>query len=740
MNTVLRPLAVLYGYVSEQGSLKFLDRKDVIEIQDHVKEIQAILKHCNGSASLDEIRQKVSEIDEETFEGIIESCLQEGILVDSAQLFKQFHRDSENPPMFGHELSAAEVQKLSRQIRKAPTGVVVGSSTTSLTVSRMREIASVRKSTRSFSKQPVEIDLLLSLLGTMYSTGNNRPTPSAGGLYPMRVLMATADSSQKLSSVLHEYNTITGELVQTGRSISGEQLSRCLDTASALNGIVIFVVCDLPRVTAKYANRGYRLALIEAGHIAQNAYLFAAEQGLAVLELSSFQDKITAEFLGIDYPQEVVLTALVVGYEAPEEKPQFSSRDAYLLHDLKEVLTGPEVGKPVEWVKSVQFGVPPYEMTKNVAVALQKTIGQAANKKGFDQLHLRSTGISTSLVVAQLKALVEAYERHSCGAIRTDFVGTAMELLSQDVEIADPWMFTPYTSVQFEQTLANLTPFNPQVSCEWVMGRHHSSGNSVYVPIELAFYPVFGEKIGRKLCYMASSNGVAAHISYEQALSNALLELVERDAVAVTWYTQRQVGAVDPILLGNDVFLRTERWRKLGWNSKLLDITLDSVPVCLVLFYSSKYYPHLVAGSAAGLTFQSATSKALDEAESMLASWRKMRHSRIRAEDVKSPLDHGLLYYQLRNLNHLDWLLDASKIPVPTSFRTLDQAWTQFNPVIVDLATTTDKIPLYVVRVLSDKLIPINFGFGTEHVDHPRAKMLGLSWMRSYPAQPHMLA
>jgi hypothetical protein len=43
-----------------------------------------------------------------------------------------------------------------------------------------------------------------------------------------------------------------------------------------------------------------------------------------------------------------------------------------------------------------------------------------------------------------------------------------------------------------------------------------------------------------------------------------------------------------------------------------------------------------------------------------------------------------------------------------------------FDPVVVQLSPSSS--PLKVVRVLSDKLVPVNFGFGTEHYRHHTIK------------------
>jgi hypothetical protein len=57
--------------------------------------------------------------------------------------------------------------------------------------------------------------------------------------------------------------------------------------------------------------------------------------------------------------------------------------------------------------------------------------------------------------------------------------------------------------------------------------------------------------------------------------------------------------------------------------------------------------------------------------------------------------------------------------------------------VVVDLTPEGVTGGLQVVRVLSEKLIPINFGYGSEHRGHPRMAMVGCSWGEEYPSIPH---
>jgi hypothetical protein len=59
---------------------------------------------------------------------------------------------------------------------------------------------------------------------------------------------------------------------------------------------------------------------------------------------------------------------------------------------------------------------------------------------------------------------------------------------------------------------------------------------------------------------------------------------------------------------------------------------------------------------------------------------------------------------------------------------------------VVDLHTPKSPQELWVVQVLSTKLMPINFGYGWEAFKHSRIENLGLTWTRSYPAFPHYVA
>lgn len=740
----LRPLATRFGYRRDDGSFVFIGTQDQIILASHIDDTIAILRYCNGYATVEDIQQCVPEIDEEIFKEIIISGLTHGYLRDSRELYMDFHDISGFPLRYGDEHSPSLIRKLLEEDRRVviPNQEVtsVSEASTILSASNFARALQMRRSTRAFESKAIAIPMLLALLRCMYWTGlGNRSTPSAGGLYPLQIHLATADPAQSDSPCLLRFDPTDGTLYRNNKLLSAEMLAQILDLPIVLNGYVIFVVAELSRSCAKYSNRGYRLAHLEAGHAAQNAYLFSAEQGLGVLEYAGFRDQQAAEILGLDYPHEAVLVTLIVGYEDRSGISQFNSSLLDRFCELKNQLVGP--GKPVEWVEQIQFGIPPYELKRSAAVASYRdsTGKEEEGKKNSQQsIHRRCQGVSTSLAEAGIKAIAEAVERHASGCIHWDEIQSANELTSSGYSWLDPRRYVPYRSEHYISSLRHLKPFDPADTIQWVKGRRMKTGEEVYVPIDLVFYPVRREQAGRQTFYEACSSGVAAFPNGAEASQRALLELIERDAICVTWYSQKVVTAIPSELLRVDTCLRMERWAGLGWQSKCLNLTIDSLPVVLFIFWSERKRPHFVAGAAAATSFAEAANKAMDEAELMLAARRNTRRRVPNPSKVWTPLDHGLLFFELELLPEVEWLINAqSKIPQEVFAPNIVD---MFDPIQVGILPEGTGHPLAVVRVLSDKLLPISFGYGTEHIGHPRLTMLGLEWKRTYPSIPHFFA
>ena len=80
--------------------------------------------------------------------------------------------------------------------------------------------------------------------------------------------------------------------------------------------MLILVAGIFGRTRFKYGLRGYRFALLEAGHVAQNIVLAATALDVASVPLGAFFDRRTDEFLGLDGVNESALYTIAVGRES----------------------------------------------------------------------------------------------------------------------------------------------------------------------------------------------------------------------------------------------------------------------------------------------------------------------------------------------------------------------------------------------------------------------------------------
>ncbi|EPH44213.1 SagB family peptide dehydrogenase [Streptomyces aurantiacus] len=176
----------------------------------------------------------------------------------------------------------------------------------------LEEAITRRRSRRRFGLSELTMDELSALLH--YSAGVTgwatttdggsvplRAAPSGGALYPLDVY-AYARRVSGLPRGLYRYDPLAHALVGTGRPAdAGEALSAHSAHGGVLDdaAVVVLLAASFRRVQAKYLERGYRIALMEAGHIAQNLQLVAAARQLRACGVTGFVDDIVNGVLGV---------------------------------------------------------------------------------------------------------------------------------------------------------------------------------------------------------------------------------------------------------------------------------------------------------------------------------------------------------------------------------------------------------------------------------------------------------
>jgi ribosomal protein S12 methylthiotransferase accessory factor len=207
--------------------------------------------------------------------------------------------------------------------------------------------------------------------------------------------------------------------------------------------------------------------------------------------------------------------------------------------------------------------------------------------------HLRnqSAGKGADELQARASALCEAIERYS-GLFHGDEPRQMARWGEMDAML-HPHALMGFSARQYAEReawnrsqpphLAVPEPYDPQVAIAWSPAWSLTNERFAQVPTAYAYYDVPRELGAEYL--LADSNGCAAGSSLEDAILQGLLELIERDAVALWWYNMARRPAFDldafehPYLQRSRQFFHA-RNREL-W---VLDLTADlGIPVAVAV-------------------------------------------------------------------------------------------------------------------------------------------------------------
>ena len=143
------------------------------------------------------------------------------------------------------------------------------------------------------------------------ATYRMRPYPSPGALYPGEIYVV-ASNVAGLRAGAYRYDAWRHCLIDSADHGAGFS---AVETAEEYlpPACVLAVASVIDRATSKYGARGYRLALLEAGHICQNLTLCANALSINSLVYGSFYDAEFEQLLGIDGLNEIVLSSVLLG-------------------------------------------------------------------------------------------------------------------------------------------------------------------------------------------------------------------------------------------------------------------------------------------------------------------------------------------------------------------------------------------------------------------------------------------
>jgi len=188
-----------------------------------------------------------------------------------------------------------------------------------------------RHSVRQWDDQAITCEQLAALLrygaGVVRQSPNEdqpayaRAAPSGGARYPLEIYPVVL-SVQDVPTGIYHYNYMRHALdVLQQRESVRESLLPCALYPESVAGtaVVFFLTAVWERSMSKYADRGYRYTLLEAGHIAQNICLIASSLGLGTLCLAGWYEGAVEEFLGVDGLEESLVYSVLAGYPLGSE-------------------------------------------------------------------------------------------------------------------------------------------------------------------------------------------------------------------------------------------------------------------------------------------------------------------------------------------------------------------------------------------------------------------------------------
>lgn len=155
-----------------------------------------------------------------------------------------------------------------------------------------------------------------------------------------------------------------------------------------------------------------------------------------------------------------------------------------------------------------------------------------------------SAGENVVRDAAEAASLGEALERYSASFVPSDRLVVAPA--SRLAGAVDPGRFALFHESQYADPRFPFRPFGRETVVSWVDGFDLPGGEPAYLPAQLTFF-AWGR--GRspadaRIAY-ATSSGLACAPTLEEAVLAGLLELIERDAVMLTWYGSLSLPLLD---------------------------------------------------------------------------------------------------------------------------------------------------------------------------------------------------
>ena len=352
---------------------------------------------------------------------------------------------------------------------------------------------------------------------------------------------------------------------------------------------------------------------------------------------------------------------------------------------------------------------------------------------------VRGSGTGIDREECLLPAFAELLERYS-SSVYTDYQiiwATANELGSEAIDIDCIPVCSP---TELSHPRCPLVAPQKNQPIRWVKGLSLSNKRLVYLPAVMV-YLYAGYASNAERIAVPISTGCAAHVTYEQAIVNAILETVERDALSLVWLQKLPL----PRLRIEELHSPWEKvWDAYCSSSKNLDYRFFNATsdIGIPTIYGLRIAPnstsaHTLVACATSLSPQEAVAKVIRDFSAACVSFRSVRRIPSNWDDFTA-VHHGAVFMAHASRNEaFDFLTEQQEsqmlmdVPLlaqfaPDRFDTLRKLLAHLRAknldvFVVDL--TTDEAfrsGLKVVRVVIPQLQPLPYRYLARYLGNAR--------------------
>jgi len=689
------PLLAVPSVTSDRTTV-FHTKKEKVVLEMSGGIVKQLIALCDGVRTIEEIAKHFEDEGGGTaVKELIHALSRKNVIVDARHIGEAGWSLIENPSQFPNDVTPRTVVRLVRKAQKRhqsnPTACVY-----EVRMDSFERLLEKRRSIRSFSGVPLDLECVSNLVWSSYGTtrseigGNIRKTtPSAGALYPLLIHVALFKKSGDLDPGV--YAAYLGQPHTVGFRLISRDIHRFsrafLDPLMFNHAHGSIVISGSLRITAeKYGNRSMLYVPLEAGHAAQNVHLAAVCHNVASVEIGGFMDSLLAEAIQLPKHYHPLIT-IAFG------TPLFENEDATPDHQCE-----------INW-----------DIPANDCYRPQFAIASARVSRGRDWSH----GRDESPAVAHMKAVAEAREWAACGGI-PKLVKARFTELENAIRPETVIAFHP---AQYRVKGFPFKPFDENADYEWTESFEEETGSRAHMLADLVYFPYFPKT---PYYAYANSSGVAAHPNRQQALESSTLELVERDAFMIAYFTRLAFPTVREETIPDSIRKRVQDLRRAGFRTWIKDHSLDLAPVATVILQSTEL-AYTVCSSSSNFDLECAVGHALMEAEaSALGRIQNGPPKPITPENVGMPLDHGNLYDGPRYFRQADFLTRSQR---NIQFKEMGGAvrswpellrrfkakgWKRFTIPLQLAPKHGGNSDLTIVRSIVPGVIPMTFGYRQE--------------------------